>query len=143
MLLPGGQLARQSVARRDESVEGPVRQHLPGGDDRPGTPARHVPVRGRPAVTARAMVSAMTDGGEASAENDSSTAAMVAACFWYAVPAEAWRSFCAEMVPHSVRIAPGSMMTTSMPNGRSSTRRLSLSPSTANLAAWYQSPSGS
>ena len=85
----------------------------------------------------------MTDGGEASAENDSSTAAIVAACFWYAVPVEAWRSFCAEMAPHSVRIAPGSMMTTSMPNGRSSTRRLSLSPSTANLAAWSQSPSGS
>jgi hypothetical protein len=29
------------------------------------------------------------------------------------------------------------------PNGRSSTRRLSLSPSTANLAEWYQPSSGS
>ena len=30
------------------------------------------------------------------------------------------------------------MMTTSMPNGRTSTRRLSLSPSTANLAEWIR-----
>jgi hypothetical protein len=44
---------------------------------------------------------------------------------------------------HSVRMGPGSMMTTPMPKGRSSIRRLSLSPSTANLAAWYQPPSGS
>ncbi len=44
---------------------------------------------------------------------------------------------------HSVRIAPGSMITTSMPNGRSSMRSASLSPSTAYLVAWYQPPSGS
>ncbi len=47
------------------------------------------------------------------------------------------------MVFHSVLIGPGSMRTTSMPNGRSSTRRLSLKPSTANFVAWYHAPSGS
>ena len=47
------------------------------------------------------------------------------------------------MPPHSVRIAPGSMTTTSMPSGASSIRIESLSPSTANFVAWYQLPSGS
>ena len=37
----------------------------------------------------------------------------------------------------------GSMITTSMPNGRSSMRKASLSPSTAYLVAWYQPPRGS
>jgi hypothetical protein len=51
--------------------------------------------------------------------------------------------FSGAMAFHSVRTPAGSMRTTSMPNGRSSIRRLSLSPSTANFVAWYQPPSGS
>ena len=47
------------------------------------------------------------------------------------------------MVFHSVMIGPGSTITTSMPNGASSSRRLSLKPSTANFVAWYHAPSGS
>jgi hypothetical protein len=47
------------------------------------------------------------------------------------------------MVFHSERIGPGSMITTSIPKGRNSIRRLSLSPSTANFVAWYQAPRGS
>ena len=47
------------------------------------------------------------------------------------------------MLFHSVTIGPGSMMTTWMPNGASSRRRLSLKPSTANFVAWYHAPSGS
>ena len=47
------------------------------------------------------------------------------------------------MVFHSVRIGPGSTITTRMPYGASSRRRLSLKPSTANLVAWYHAPSGS
>jgi hypothetical protein len=39
------------------------------------------------------------------------------------------------MVFHSERIGPGSMITTSIPKGRSSIRRLSLRPSAANLVA--------
>jgi hypothetical protein len=35
------------------------------------------------------------------------------------------------------------MITTWMPNGASSTRRLSLKPSTANFVAWYHAPNGS
>ena len=37
----------------------------------------------------------------------------------------------------------GRTITTSMPYGRSSTRRLSLKPSTANFVAWYHAPKGS
>ena len=47
------------------------------------------------------------------------------------------------MPSHSETIGPGWMITTSMPKGASSSRRLSLSPSTANFVAWYQAPSGS
>ena len=47
------------------------------------------------------------------------------------------------MVFHSVMIGPGSMITTWIPNGASSRRRLSLNPSTANFVAWYHAPSGS
>ena len=36
---------------------------------------------------------------------------------------------------HSVSIAPGSITTTRMPNGATSIRSASLSPSTANLLA--------
>ena len=39
-------------------------------------------------------------------------------------------------------IPPGSMTTTSMPNGLTSIRRQSLMASRANLVAWYQAPSG-
>ena len=40
-------------------------------------------------------------------------------------------------------MAPGCTTTTWMPNGASSMRSESLSPSTANFVAWYQAPIGS
>ena len=46
------------------------------------------------------------------------------------------------MAPHSVSMPPGSMTTTSMPNGLTSNRRQSLRASSANFVAWYQPPSG-
>ena len=61
----------------------------------------------------------------------------------YAVPRLTSTRLSREIVFHSVRIGPGSMITTRMPYGASSTRRLSLKPSTANLVAWYHAPSGS
>ena len=46
------------------------------------------------------------------------------------------------MPPHSVAIPPGSLTTTSMPNGASSNRRQSLSASSANFVPWDHPPSG-
>jgi hypothetical protein len=46
------------------------------------------------------------------------------------------------MPGHSVRMPPGSMATTLMPNVLVSMRRQSLRASRANLVAWYQPPSG-
>ena len=44
---------------------------------------------------------------------------------------------------HSVTTPAGLMITTSMPNWATSTRRLSLNPSRAFLVAWYHAPNGS
>ena len=43
---------------------------------------------------------------------------------------------------NSVRMAPGSISTTRIPNGRSSRRNASLMASTAYFVAWYAPPSG-
>ena len=91
------------------------------------------------------MTSATTSGpaaiGIRSAERSPAPTSL--ACRAYGVFAEVASSWSAAIPDHSLRMVPGSMITTLMPNSATSTRRLSLSPSTANLLAWYQLPSGS
>jgi hypothetical protein len=65
------------------------------------------------------------------------------ACRWYGVSRLLASALSPARSLHSVRIAPGSTITTWTPKGASSSRRLSLKPSTANFVAWYHAPSGS
>ena len=74
---------------------------------------------------------------------DASTAAISLAWAAYGPPPELASNPSAAIRPHSVTVLAGSMMDTLIPCGFSSSRSASLRPSTANLVAWYQVPSGS
>ena len=102
-------------------------------------------LRGRADVAACSTAAAMTAGcvEVPACSVEASAPAISCACEAYGPVPLVSSSPCAAMRPHSDMVLAGSMMDTLIPWGFSSSRSASLRPSTANLVAWYQVPSGS